>query len=228
MIHVTSAREIEAAQDGSPVSRPASRNVPPGRQTPLQQQLDALDEPPRASPLEALATARQWFNQGRRIDIQGLAAELGISRVTLHRWVGTREQLLTEVLWASTDRALTRLQHAVAAEELASSHTAEVLTRWAAAVLEHPGVRRLQADEGDKLARLLTSTASDFQRRLVERVELLLGEDITAGRIAIALDPDVLAYTTVRILESFIHTPVITGGAPDPDSNAHVLRALLR
>ncbi|SFW86663.1 hypothetical protein SAMN04489730_6459 [Amycolatopsis australiensis] len=32
----------------------------------------------------------------------------------------------------------------------------------------------------------------------------------------------------MRITGSFIHTPAITGNAPDPDSNARVLHALLR
>lgn len=204
----------------------------PGRSkasTPLQRQLrDGVAEP-KPTPLAALETARKWFNQGRRIDIQGLAAELGVSRVTLYRWVGTRDQLLTEVLWASTDRALSRLENAVVADQVPSSHTAEVLSRWAAEVIGHAGVRRLQAEEGEMFARLAMLNHSEFQRRLIGRVARLIAADRERGRITgIDLDVDELAYATVRITESFIHAPAITGSAPDPDSNARVLHALLR
>lgn len=211
----------------SVVSNPVRGEVPV-RSTPLQRQLQEGTSPPPATPLEALEIAGQWFKQGRRIDIQGLAGELGVSRVTLHRWVGTREQLLTEVLWASTDRALSRLHNQVEDEGVSISHTAEVLSRWAVEVVGHPGVRQLQAEEGEMFTRLVTLNHSEFQRRVIDRVAQLIVEDRQQSRIAIDLDVEELAYTTVRITESFIHTPAITGGAPDPDSNARVLRALLR
>lgn len=198
------------------------------RQTPLRQQLDEGGAPARATPLEALKLARRWFNEGRRLDMRGLAAELGVSRVTLHRWVGTREQLLTETLWISADRALAWWHRQVVDEDVPRSHTAEVLSRWTVKLLDHPGVRQLQSEEGEMFAKLLTHNASEFQRRLIARVEELLAEDIEAGRITIDLDAAELAFATVRIAESFIHTPAITGDAPDPDRNARVLRALLR
>jgi AcrR family transcriptional regulator len=200
--------------------------------TPLQRQLTGTRAPARPTPLDALDAARHWFNRGRRLDIRALAAELGVSRVTLHRWVGTREQLLVEVLWVSAERALTRLRDQVRAEQLAQpgqrSHTAEVLGRWVREVLAHPGHQQLQAEEGEMLVRLLTHDASVFQSRLIELVRELLVEDIAAGRVTIELEPLELAYTVVRIVESFVHTPAITGCAPDPDGNARVLRALLR
>jgi len=38
--------------------------------------------------------------------MQGLADELGVSRATLFRRVGGREELLTEALWVLTERTL--------------------------------------------------------------------------------------------------------------------------
>ena len=211
------------SRDGSATGEP---------RTPLQRQLTGTRAPARPTPLDALAAARHWFNQGRKLDIQALAAELGVSRVTLHRWVGTREQLLVEVLWLSAEEALTRLHEQVDAEGLVQpgqhSHTAEVLGRWVREVLAHPGHRQLASEEGEMFVRLLTHDASEFQRRLIELVRELLVEDISAGRVTIELAPLELAYTVVRIVESFVHTPAITGCAPDPDGNARVLRALLR
>lgn len=183
---------------------------------------------PRSTPLDALRIAHRWFRAGRRIDIQAIAAELGVSRVTLHRWVGTREQLLLEVLWLNAERSLDRLAESVRQEAPARSWTAEILSRWAADVVAHPGIRHLQATEAEMLARLLTQDASEFQSRITDKITTMLAEDIAAGRVTVELEPAELAYATVRIVESFVHTPAITGGAPDPAQNARVLRALLR
>ncbi|WP_141134716.1 QsdR family transcriptional regulator [Haloechinothrix alba] len=197
-------------------------------QTPLQRQLDGAVPQARATPLDALAVARRRFHQGLRLDMRGIAAELGVSRVTLHRWVGTREQLLTEVLWESTDRALDRFEREVVARGCHGSRTAEILSRWARDVVDHPGVRYLQEEEPDLFFRLLTHNASVFQRRVLERIRQLLADDIEHGRVTVELSAEELAYVTVRIVESFIHTPSITGDAPDADGNARVLHAVLR
>ena len=53
-----------------------------------------------------VATAARWIYDGRRLDMQGLADELGVSRVTLFRRVGSREELLSQALWLLTERML--------------------------------------------------------------------------------------------------------------------------
>src|SRR5690348_8179422 len=44
----------------------------------------------RPDPMTAFRIARRWFQAGRRIEMQELAAELGVNRATLFRWVGGR------------------------------------------------------------------------------------------------------------------------------------------
>lgn len=46
---------------------------------------------------DAFAVARTQFLAGERVEMQALASELGISRTTLYRWVGEREQLMGEI-----------------------------------------------------------------------------------------------------------------------------------
>lgn len=178
--------------------------------------------------MDALQRAVGWFHAGRRLDVQALAGELGISRVTLHRWVGTREQLITEVLWAATDRALSRILGRLDRSAVPGSVVAELLTVWSYEVLAHPGVRQLQRDELDLFTRLTTRDGSSFQRRLIARVRELLARDRAAGHLTIDLDLDDLAFATVRIAETFIHTQAISGEDPDPTRTGRILRALLR
>ena len=46
------------------------------------------------------ARARRRFQAAERIDMSALAEELGVNRVTLYRWVGSRDRLLVEVIWS--------------------------------------------------------------------------------------------------------------------------------
>src|SRR5437588_1060440 len=57
----------------------------------------------QATPAAAFRAARRMYLKGRRLDMQALAAELGVSRATLYRWTGHREQLLSDVLWSLSD-----------------------------------------------------------------------------------------------------------------------------
>src|SRR5947199_2731917 len=54
----------------------------------------------RATPAGAFRAARRMFLRGERLDMRALATELRVSRATLYRWCGHREQLLSDVLWS--------------------------------------------------------------------------------------------------------------------------------
>ncbi len=47
---------------------------------------------------DVLRVARERFLARERIDMQSLAAELGIGRTTLYRWAGDRDALVSEML----------------------------------------------------------------------------------------------------------------------------------
>jgi len=47
---------------------------------------------------DVIRLARRRYLAGERIDMQSLAAELGIGRTTLYRWVGDRNVLISEML----------------------------------------------------------------------------------------------------------------------------------
>ncbi|MFN8151682.1 MAG: QsdR family transcriptional regulator [Solirubrobacterales bacterium] len=55
---------------------------------------------------DALALARDQFLAGERVEMGALAAQLGINRTTLYRWVGEREQLMGTLFSALIDEWL--------------------------------------------------------------------------------------------------------------------------
>src|SRR6266550_3875624 len=70
----------------------------------------ALEKQLAGEPADAVKAARRRFLRKERVDMSELATELGVGRATLYRWVGSREQLLGEVLWTLSEPGLAKLR----------------------------------------------------------------------------------------------------------------------
>jgi AcrR family transcriptional regulator len=174
---------------------------------------------------DAIAAARRRFLRGERIEMQALADELGVTRVTLHRWVGSRDELLGEVIWSLGERALRDAR--AATRTTGAEGIAEIAGRYLRAANETPGLRAYLERERDIALRVLTTDRSPMQRNSIAATRELLAAEVDAGRLAPPMDLDDLAYTIVRIGESFLYSDVITGGEPAPQKAAQAIRALL-
>jgi len=198
----------------------------PDGATVLQLQLAGRGPRPRPTAIDAFRRARRTFLDGQRLDMQALAAALGVNRATLYRWVGSRERLLCEVLWSLTARTVeTRLG---CLEPAAGSRVAPLMTAFVRDVTENLGMRRFLDEEGELALRLLTMSSNGFQPRFIALVRQLLTEDVDAGRLRSPVPLDDLAFAVVRIVESYVHRRIITGEQPDADGAGRVLAALLR
>lgn len=200
--------------------------APARTHTRLQRALASDGEPRRPTPLDAFLLARRKFQDAERIDMSGLAEELGVNRVTLYRWVGSREQLLVEVVWSLGSRTLQEVDRGVRAK--GAERIVRVVTRFLEAVIANPGMRRWLAEEGELAMRLLTRHDTDFQPRLIEAIHALLTEETRAGRLDLPVDLREVAYVIVRLIESYTYLDLITGEEPDARRAEPVLRLLLR
>jgi AcrR family transcriptional regulator len=194
--------------------------------TKLQRDLAATGQQRRPTPLDAFRLARRTFLAAERIDMSAMADQLGVNRVTLYRWVGSREQLLVEVVWSLTARTLEKVDGRVRAK--GSERVVRVVTRFLEDVISNEGMRRWLAEEGELAMRLLTRHDTDFQPRLITAVEGLLREESEAGRLDLPVDLHEVAYVIVRLIESYTYLDLITGEAPDAGRAEPVLRMLLR
>jgi AcrR family transcriptional regulator len=176
--------------------------------------------------LDAFLLARRKFLAAERIDMSALAQELGVNRVTLYRWVGSRDKLLVEVIWSLGARTLRN--EAKRTRRTGSERIVTVVGRFIAAVLSNPGFSRFLAEEGELAMRLLTRRENDFQPRLIDAVEKLLAEEVDAGRMDLPADLRDVAYTMVRIIESYIYLDLIIGEEPAARRAESILRLLLR
>ena len=170
--------------------------------------------------------ARRRFQAAERIDMGAIADELGVNRVTLYRWVGSRDRLLVEVLWSLADATLAREDARVAAT--GAERIVQVVTRFIDDCLTNAGMQRLLGEEGERTMRLLTRRDKGFQPRLIDAIHGMLAEETHAGRLDLPVDLREVAYVVVRLIESYVYLDIITGEEPDARRAEPVLRMLLR
>jgi AcrR family transcriptional regulator len=172
-----------------------------------------LAEERKPDALDAFRVARRWFKAGRRIEMRELAAELGVNRATLFRWVGSRDELLGEILWSLAEPTLT------AAVQASGGNGAQRITaavgRFVTMLDDADFLREFVRREPERALRVLTTRAGTVQARLVAAIDTLLNDEVSQGNLRLPLPPRDMAYLIVRIVESFLYAEFITGEKPD-------------
>jgi AcrR family transcriptional regulator len=189
-----------------------------------------LTRPPARTRTSAriVATAARWIYDGRRVDMQGVADELGVSRVTLFRRVGSREELISQALWLLTERMLeTASARWEAGRPEGELHTPGTIRHINAMVAESPGLRRLLDDEPALTMRVLTDPRGQVQSGVVAFIEDLLGRDIKEFGLVTLIEPGALAYALVRLGESFLYADVLAARKPDVATANRLQQALI-
>jgi AcrR family transcriptional regulator len=181
--------------------------------------------PAAASREDALALATDRFLAGERMDVRGIAQDLGLARATMHRWFGTREAFIGGVLagLAETRLAAIRRQTPGSGAQ-ALLDTFDSFNRELAATR---GLRALLAQEQERALRVLTSSGGFVQPRVVAAVERLICAEIDAGEFEPVLAPESLAYAIVRLAESFLYNDAIIGIRGDTERLREVQAVLL-
>jgi AcrR family transcriptional regulator len=195
-------------------------------QTRLQSELVGVERAGVPGPIDAFRLARRSWQAGERVDMTALAKQLGINRVTLYRWVGSRDQLLVEVIWSLGERTLEKID--ADTRRTGAERVVAVVTRFLDAVITNPGMRHWLAEEGESAMRLLTLREPGFQARLIGWIERMLREETEAGRLDLPADLHEVAYVIVRLIESYTYLDLITGEPPEAQRAEPILRMLLR
>ena len=189
---------------------------------------DAKQAPPGGASAAAIELAARWIVRGRRLEMQGLADELGFSRVTLFRNIGTREELLGEALWLLTEQMLQLAARRWEAErregELYSIGTGRNINMLVSRSL---ALHTLLGQEPALTIKVLTDPKGRVQTGVVAFVEATLRRDMADhGYVPIA-DPTDLAFALVRLGESFLYADVLAARQPDADAANRIQQALI-
>lgn len=178
---------------------------------------------PHRDATRAFQLARRTFIAGERIEMGALAAELGVDRTSLFRWVGNRDELLAEVLWSLAEPSLDRAE--AESDATGPERVVDVLGRFVDGLVTADYFRDFLAREPARALRLMTTGDAEIQRRYVAAVEWLLEANAPeAGHRGLSVHD--LAFLIVRISESFAYADVIAGEQPSAE-HARAAFALL-
>ena len=164
----------------------------------------------------------------QRLEIQGLAEELGVSRATAYRWAGGNTDVLTgrvvarliEATWA---RLMGETRHLKGWDRVL-----EAERRGFEYITTHGPYREFIGSDGERALRIVAGPGALPQQVNVRLTQELLEEEARAGNLRLPVDAHTLAYALVRIGESFLYADLIAGEAPDMDKAMEVVRLLCR
>jgi AcrR family transcriptional regulator len=181
--------------------------------------------PAAASREDALALATDRFLAGERMDVRGIAQDLGLARATMHRWFGTREAFIGEVLAALAEKRMAAIRRRTPGS--GARALLEAFDSFNRELAATSGLRALLAQEQERALRVLTSSGGFVQPRVVAAVERLILAEIEAGAFEPVLAPESLAYAIVRLAESFLYNDAIIGIRGDTERLREIQAVLL-
>jgi AcrR family transcriptional regulator len=161
------------------------------------------------------------YLHGRRIDVQAIAAQLGLGRATIYRWFGSREELIGLVLMLAAEPLLEQARGRGAAALL---DTFDRLNRSLAAA---PALRRFVEVERDAALRIITSGAGIVQPRIVDLFAEVIEDEARAARYEPPVETATLAYAIVKLAEASLFSDAVAGVRGDVDRLREFEAALL-
>jgi AcrR family transcriptional regulator len=176
-------------------------------------------------PADALEAASAHYLRGEPIDMSALAAELGVGRATLYRWVGSREQLLGAVLAEMTERTYRTAVRGVRGE--GPQRIITVLDRFMRAVVNAVPLKAFTERETRLFVRLATMTGP-IEARAIALLTAELEREIERGSMRAPLPTRTLAQAIVRICDSFMYAHYLGGSHPEIETALEVIDLLLR
>ena len=179
--------------------------------------------PPAASRDEVLAAALYRYLRGRRVDVQAIAAELGLGRTTIYRWFGSRDGLIGEVVFRAAEPLIDAAR--AGARGRGGAALLDTFDRLNRSFAEALALRRFVEQEREVALRIITSSAGNFQPRMVARITTLIEDEVGAGTYDPPVDPATLGYAIVRLAEAFLFNDA--GMRSDVDRLREVEAAIL-
>lgn len=183
----------------------------------------AYSEPVTAD--AALDAARGHFEAGRRVEMGALAAELGVNRATLYRWIGSRNALLGVLVWEWMARGLRGAGRRADADGVVGvARLAELLIGLFAGANVNSPIRSFVEAEPAAAMRVMTTGA--VHEQLIEHFAGVIDEERSAGTITPRYPSRQIAGLVVKTGEAVFWFDVASGRGVDEENLLVLLDAL--
>lgn len=192
--------------------------------TPLVAALANSDRP-QATPLEVFKIAKRKWCEGKRVSIGDLASEVGVSRGTLYRWVGSKDLLMDEVFWSITEPAFEQAVKDTPGHGI--EHVVGVHRQFMKSILSFPSTQRFIKDEPSYALRLMTNPSSGVSKRVIRAAANHLREQEKQGYLSLHSSPEKLAEIFVLANQGILYSDVISGRSPAIEKACELIRLLL-
>jgi AcrR family transcriptional regulator len=160
-----------------------------------------------------------------RLDVQALAADLGVSRTTVYRWFGSREQLLGEVVARAAEGVLADICEETPGR--GAARLLEIFDRFNRALAEAPALRTFLEQERETALRIISSSAGIVTPRMVERIAEVIEAEVRSRAYRPPVEIGTLAYAIVRLAEAFLFNDASARIRGDVDRLRDVEAAIL-
>ena len=171
-----------------------------------------------------LAAGLYRYLRGQRVDVQSLAAELGLGRTTIYRWFGSRDRLIGEVIVRAVEPVLDEAR--AEARGKGAHALLDTFDRINRSFAASPALRSFVEQERETAVRITTSGSSVVRPYIVSRIHEWIEEEVAKGYEA-PVDPATLAYAIVRLAEAFIYNDTGPSVRSEVDRLREVEAALL-
>jgi AcrR family transcriptional regulator len=185
----------------------------------------ARGRPSAASREQFLNAATRRFLAGERVDIQAMCAELRLSRATVHRWFGSRDRVLGEVMIRLVVPLFRHVDEATRGDA-GGGRLVDVFERQLRALVDAEPFRCFLEQERGAAHRILTASDGVVEPRVVALIQEMIETEGLRGYTP-PTDPGVVAYAIVRMAESFLYADAASGFRGDFDRLRPVYAALL-
>jgi len=175
----------------------------------------------RPVPGDAVDVARERVDAGERIDVLAVARRLGVSRATMHRWFGTRDQLVAAVLdRLSEDLVAAAIQ---ATRGTGDERVYDFTRHLAAAAGALAPLRATAEREPGLVVQLMLAAGGPVRPRVLDAVRGMLAEGRTPAQVR-RLEPVIETY--VDAATALQWALLAAGRDPDPERYVAIGRAL--
>jgi AcrR family transcriptional regulator len=181
--------------------------------------------PPAASRADVLAAASYRYLRGRRVDVQAIAAELGLGRTTIYRWFGSRDELIGEVIARAAAPLLEEARRS--ARGRGGAALLDTFDRFNRSLADAPALRQFVENEREAALRVITSGAGRVQPRMVAMITDLIAAEVNAGSYQPPVEISTLGYAIVRLAEAFLFNDAVSGMRGDVERLRDVEAAIL-